>query len=212
MYQYVLFDLDGTLTDPKEGITKSIRYALKQYGIEATMEELIPFIGPPLGESFKHYYGFSEEKAKEAIEKYREYYSEKGIYENTLYEGIDLLLKELYEKGVRIILATSKPLFFAKKVLEYFKIDQYFYFVAGSELNGVRGEKHEVIEYAIKHASIDITKAIMVGDRKFDINGARMHHIDTIALTFGYGSIEELQEAGAYKIVDSVAQLKKELL
>ena len=213
-YKYVLFDLDGTLTDPVEGITNSIIYALKKYNIEISgREELYKFIGPPLLESFEKYYGFSKEEAKKALEYYREYYKDKGIFENLVYDGCEDLLKELKDKGLLLIVATSKPEVFAKKILEYFDIAKYFTFIAGSNLDGSRVKKGEVIEYALKCCNIvDLSKAIMIGDREHDIIGAKSIGIASIGVLFGYGDRNELENAGADFIAESVADIKKFLL
>ncbi|NLA73719.1 MAG: HAD family hydrolase [Clostridiales bacterium] len=213
-YKYVLFDLDGTLTDPVEGITNSIIYALKKYNIEISgREELYKFIGPPLLESFEKYYGFSKEEAKKALEYYREYYKDKGIFENLVYDGCEDLLKELKDKGLLLIVATSKPEVFAKKRLEYFDIAKYFTFIAGSNLDGSRVKKGEVIEYALKCCNIvDLSKALMIGDREHDIIGAKSIGIASIGVLFGYGDRNELENAGADFIAETVADIKKFLL
>lgn len=213
-YKYVLFDLDGTLTDPAEGITNSIIYALKKYNIEISNRgELYKFIGPPLLESFEKYYGFSKEEAKKAVEYYREYYKNKGIFENLLYDGCDDLLKELKDEGLLLIVATSKPEVFAKKILEYFDIEKYFTFIAGSNLDGSRAKKGEVIEYALECCNIvDLLKAIMIGDREHDIIGAKSAGIASIGVLFGYGDRSEHENAGADFIAETVADIKKILL
>ena len=213
-YKYVLFDLDGTLTDPVEGITNSIIYALKKYNIEISgREELYKFIGPPLLESFEKYYGFSKEEAKKALEYYREYYKDKGIFENLVYDGCEDLLKELKDKGLLLIVATSNPEVFAKKILEYFDIAKYFTFIAGSNLDGSRVKKGEVIEYALKCCNIvDLSKALMIGDREHDIIGAKSIGIASIGVLFGYGDRNELENAGADFIAETVADIKKFLL
>lgn len=150
MYETVLFDLDGTLTDPGEGITKSVAYALGKYGIGvADRAELYKFIGPPLHESFEIYYGFSAEQAKEAVEYYREYYRETGIFENIVYPGIEDMLEVLRNSGRTLAVATSKPEQFAKEILEHFHLAGYFEYVAGANMDGTRTKKDEVISYAL---------------------------------------------------------------
>lgn len=173
MYEVILFDLDGTLTDPGVGITNSVAYALKKYGIEVTDKtELYKFIGPPLQESFETYYGFSEEKARTAVEYYREYYRDKGIFENLVYEGIEKLLKTIYDSGKKIIVATSKPEIFANKILEHFHLAKYFTYIAGASMDGTRTKKDEVISYALKTCYIsDFSKVVMIGDREHDVIG-----------------------------------------
>lgn len=213
-YEYLLFDLDGTLTDPVLGITNSVMYALKKYGIEVNdRRELYKFIGPPLTDSFENFYGFSKAEAVNAVEYYREYYREKGIFENTVYDGIETLLKTLKDNGRTLLLATSKPKVFAEQILEYFKIAEYFTFVAGSNLDGTRVKKGEVIKYALENCmNIDLSKAVMIGDREHDIIGAKEAGMDSIGVLFGYGSRDELEKAGADKIVESVAKLRRVLL
>lgn len=211
-YDYVLFDLDGTLTDPGEGITNSVMYALEKFGIKVDdRKKLYPFIGPPLHEAFETFFGFSHTDAARAVDYYREYYRERGVYENKLYDGIPELLASLKEGGLKILLATSKPEYFAGVVLRHFKIDSYFDFVGGSNLDGSRTKKAEVIEYTLASASVaDRRRAIMVGDREHDINGARLTGLHVAAVTYGYGSREELAEADY--IIDNLTELKKILL
>ncbi len=207
----MLFDLDGTLTDPGIGITNSVMYALKKYGIEvADRAELYKFIGPPLNESFEKYFGFSHEEAMKAVEYYREYYKVKGIYENSLYDGIENLLKKLFENGKRIILATSKPEVFAKEILHHFGIEKYFSYIAGSNLDGSRVAKADVIAYALTEAGVaDKTGAVMIGDREHDIIGAKKNGLDSIGVLFGYGSRDELEAAGANFIAETVSDIEK---
>lgn len=207
--KYYLFDLDGTLTDPKEGITKSVQYALESYGIDVyDLDELDKFIGPPLFDAFIEYYGFSETDARGAIEKYRERYSKVGIFENVLYDGMEDLLKKLADSGKTLLVATSKPTFFAEKVLEYFEIAKYFAFVAGSELDGARTRKSDVIKYALENARItDLDACIMIGDRLHDVAGAKESGLESVGVLYGYGSREELEKAGADYIAESVESL-----
>ena len=213
-YKYILFDLDGTLTDPKEGITKSIQYALKKYDINIDdLDSLVNFIGPPLIDSFKEYYGFDEEKSKEAVEFYREYYKTKGIFENFVYPGISDMLENMMRKGCIVILATSKPTLFAEQILEYFNLRQFFDYVIGSNLDGTRGKKGDIIKYIINSSGIEnINEVVMVGDRKYDIAGAKENNIDSIGVTFGYGSIEELKSAEPTYISDSAEDIFKLVL
>lgn len=209
MYQVVLFDLEGTLTDPGLGITNSVMYALKKWGIEVSeRSELYKFIGPPLKESFERFYGFSEEKAEKTVEYYREYFREKGLYENEVYEGIKELLERLNASGHKVILATSKPEEFAIKILEHFDLAKYFSYIGGASMDGVRSKKSDVIHYALEKADInELSEAVMVGDREHDILGAKQVGIDSIGVLFGYGDYEELENAGATYIVDSVAKI-----
>ena len=211
MYNYILFDLDGTLTDPGRGITNSVAYALNKFGIEvADKTELYKFIGPPLTDSFEKYYGFSSEDAVTAVEYYREYFKPKGIYENEIYEGVPELLKTLKENGKAVILATSKPEIFAKEILKYFGIDVYFDFVAGATLDKSRTKKGDVIAYALNSLGItDKGKCLMVGDREQDINGARQNGIDSLGVLYGYGDMQELTNAKSTYIAKTVTDIIK---
>lgn len=213
-YKYILFDLDGTLTDPKLGITKSVAYALKSYGIEVDdLDSLLKFIGPPLKDSFVKYYGFSEEQGIEAVEKYREYFKPYGIYENKVYDGVENMLAELVKCGKKVILATSKPTVFAKVILEHFKLDQYFTCVVGSELDGSRVKKGDVVAEALRQARVaDKSQAVMIGDREHDIIGAKENGIDSIGVLYGYGDRAEHEAAGAGMIVESVEELVEYLM
>ena len=214
MYQFYFFDLDGTITDSSLGITNSVRYALAKYGIEEPdRKKLYRFIGPPLTESFREFYGFPEEQCQEAIRYYREYYRDKGIYENQVYDGLEEVLKKLKEAGKQLVVATSKPEVFAREIIRYFHLDSYFSYVAGMELDGGRGTKAEVIEYAIRSCGAeDRREILMIGDRKHDVEGAAAHGIRTIAVTFGYGSVEELTTVGAWKLAHTMEELTALLL
>lgn len=209
-YKYILFDLDGTLTDPKEGITRSVAYALRYYGIHVEdLDSLCKFIGPPLKDSFVQYYGFEDIRAEEAVEKYREYFKPYGVYENKVYGGVDNLLKKLKKSGKVIILATSKPTVFARTILEHFDLMKYFDVVCGSELDGSRVKKGDVIAYALEQAEVtDKSQAVMIGDREHDIIGAKQNGLDSIGVLYGYGCMEEFKEHGA----DAVARTMDELI
>ena len=213
-YKYILFDLDGTLTDPKLGITKSVAYALKSYGIQVDdLDSLLKFIGPPLKDSFVKYYGFSEEQGAEAVEKYREYFKPYGIYENKVYDGVENMLAELVKCGKKVILATSKPTVFANMILEYFHLDKYFTCAVGSELDGSRVKKGEVITEALRQAGVtDKSLAVMIGDREHDILGAKENGIDSIGVLYGYGDRDEHEAAGAGMIVESIEELLQYLI
>lgn len=205
MYKTVLFDLDGTLTDPGIGITNSVAYALKKYGIEGQeREKLYSFIGPPLNDSFKKYYGFSDEKAMEAIGVYREYFRDKGIFENEVYDGIRELLQKIKVSGRKIVLATSKPEEFALTILEHFELIKYFDVVAGASMDEKRNKKGDVIRYALEKGCLTAENAVMVGDREHDVFGAGENGIDTIGVLYGYGSRDELEKAGAMYIAETV--------
>lgn len=211
MYGIVLFDLDGTLTDPGIGITNSVAYALRKWGIEPPPRtELFKFIGPPLADSFSKFYGFSPEDAEKSVEYYREYFRDRGLYENEIYPGAEAILKALKAGGRKVVLATSKPEEFAKRILEYFHIDGYFDFVAGASMDSSRNKKGDVIAYALRDAKItDLKNAVMVGDREHDILGARENGLDSIGVLFGYGSREELKAAGATHIAEKMEDILK---
>lgn len=198
-YQTVLFDLDGTLTDPQEGITKSVAYALKAYGINVPdRSALRRFIGPPLVDSFMEEYGFGREKALEAVEKYRERFRVKGLYENRVYDGIPELLSDLRANSIRLMVATSKPTVFAEQILSYFGLRPFFDFVAGAELDGSRDRKADVIRYALEENQItEISSVLMIGDRLYDIVGAQQNNLASMGVLYGFGSREELEQAGA---------------
>ena len=209
MYETVLFDLDGTLTDPGLGITNSVMYALKKFNIEVEdRASLYKFIGPPLRESYAKYYHLSDEEITRAVAYYREYFSVKGIYENELYEGIAEMLEQIKDSGRKVVLATSKPEEFAAEILRYFHIDHYFDFVAGSTMDGTRVRKADVIAYALEsHGITDLSLAVMVGDREHDILGAKEVGLDSIGVLYGYGSREELQSAGATYLAEQVTDI-----
>ena len=209
MYKTVLFDLDGTLTDPGLGITNSIMYALEKFHIKVEdRTSLYKFIGPPLRESYAKYYHFSDEEITRAVAYYREYFSVKGIYENVLYDGIAKLLEKIKDSGRKVVLATSKPEEFAAEILRYFHIDQYFDFVAAATMDGTRNSKSAVIAHALLSCEIaDLASTVMIGDREYDIIGAKAAGIDSIGVLYGYGSREELQSAGATYIAEHVSDI-----
>ncbi|MCF8018716.1 MAG: HAD-IA family hydrolase [Vallitaleaceae bacterium] len=215
LYKYILFDLDGTLTNPKTGITKSVTYALKKIkNIDANLDDLTKFIGPPLKESFMDFYDFTEEEAKEAILYYREYFVDHGIYENEIYEGIKELLEDLQKTNTYVLaVATSKPTKFAELIIKHFGLDEYFTSIVGSNLDGTRTKKSEVIEEVLLRLSIkDKREVVMIGDRQHDILGAKEMVIDSIGVTYGYGTYDELKRAGANYIVNSIQGLRDLLL
>lgn len=207
----ILFDLDGTIIDPKIGITESVKYALDYFDIKVNnLSELYKFIGPPLKKSFMNYYGFNEKDAKKAVEKYRERFSKKGIYESVLYDGVIEILEYLKSKKKFICIATSKPLIFTKEILKYFNILKYFDFISASELNGSRSEKTEIIKYIIDENNINqLEKMIMIGDRCYDIIGAKENNIESIGVLYGYGNIEELEKSNANYIIKNIKDIKK---
>ena len=209
MKNIILFDLDGTITDPKVGITKSVQHALRYFNINVeNPDDLCCFIGPPLRGAFREYYGFSEADANKAVEIYREYFTEKGIFENILYPGMKDLLIKLKAQNKTLILATSKAAVFAERILKHFGIYELFNFISGAELNGERSEKFEVIAYALEKNNIkDLDSCIMVGDRKHDIIGAKKAGIESVGVLYGYGSVEELTEAEPTYIAKNIDEL-----
>lgn len=214
MKKYLLFDLDGTLTDPEEGITKAVQLALAHFGIQVEdRTSLRPFIGPPLWDQFQEYAGLSAEQSDEAVKVFRQYYLEKGVYENREYDGIRQMLGALKCAGYRLYVATSKPETTAGIVMKYFGFTDYFAYVAGADLEGTRVRKADVIRYLLEKEGIaDPGEAVMIGDRKHDILGAKEVGMDSIGVLYGYGSREELEEAGAGCIAASVEELEEYLL
>lgn len=215
MFNYILFDLDGTLTDPKLGITSSVQYALRALGIEEpSLDKLEPFIGPPLADSFREFYGLDEGQIETAIAKYRERFNDRGIYENEIYPGIAEMLAALKASGKKLSIASSKPTRFVERILDYFDIRTYFDVIIGSNMDGTRSKKEEVVEEALRQMlPSEMTPAekkaavAMVGDRRFDIEGAREHGITSVGVAFGYAPEGELEQAGADYIVDTVNAL-----
>ena len=206
--KYILFDLDGTVTNPQEGIKNSVKYALEYFGIHTEDNSTLnKYIGPPLRQSFMEYAGLSEEQSHIGMIKYREYFGPKGIYENEVYKGIPELFEILKGDGKKIILATSKPWIYAEMILEKFDLKKYFDFVAGSEMNGVRTNKADVIKYAIEKYNIPVEDAIMIGDRKHDIIGAKKNGLKTIGVLYGFGNECELKKAGADYIVENIENI-----
>ena len=210
MYKAILFDLDGTLTDSGEGITKSVQYALEKIGKpEPDLEKLRVFVGPPLLEQFEQYAGIDRETERKAVEIYRERYAPIGVYENELYPGIQELLSGLKQRGYKLAIASSKPENFVRIVAEYFHIDSYFDEMVGSEPNGERTNKTEVIEEALKRLGLSKHReqVLMVGDKEHDVFGARRAGLECVAVSYGYGTKEELENAHPLKIVNSTEEL-----
>ena len=238
MLKKILFDLDGTLTNPKTGITKSVQYALAHFGIEEEADNLTQFIGPPLIDSFMNFYGFSLEQAREGVTAYREYFAPKGIFENDVYPGVPEMLAALKENGAILAVASSKPELFVEQILEHFDLAKYFDVVVGSLLNETRTSKEEVLEEALRQLGVmstdnlrqvgytkkdndivatmedDDKKATiaMVGDRKFDIIGAKAHGLTAVGVSFGFAEPGELEAEEPDFIAETVEQLKDYLL
>lgn len=217
MKKYLLFDLDGTLTDPGVGITTCVQYALQSFGIEEPeLSRLECFIGPPLKDSFKEFYQMDDEQADKAIEKYRERFQDQGIFENEVYKGIPEMLRLLQSKGFYLAVASSKPTVYVERILEHFNLRKYFCVVVGSELDGSRVNKEDVMLEALNrlfsYKPIQHSQVYMIGDRKFDIEGARKLKVESVGVAYGYGDMEELKAAKADYIVRSVEELQKFLM
>lgn len=209
-YQHLFFDLDGTIIDPKVGITGSVAYALGKMGFEQTdMDKLTKYIGPPLSESLVQYNHFNAEQVKEAVGYYRDHFKKYGIMQNVLYPGMVELLKYFYDRGIKLYLATSKPLVFAEIILKNYGIEHYFTTIMGSNLDGTRVRKGEVIEELIRVSELtDRSTMVMIGDREHDVIGAIENSIDSIGVEYGFGSFEELEDAGATYVAESIPMLK----
>ena len=212
MFTHIFFDLDGTLTDPAQGITNSFIHALKFFGRELpSYEELCKLIGPPLPYSFETILGFPKEKVMEAVAKYREYFASKGLYENSVYPGIPRLLQNLKEQGKHLVVATSKPEEYSVKIIEHFNLSQYFDYICGSLMDESRSKKDEVIAYALQCCGLgegDKDRVLMIGDRFHDIEGAKKNGIKSCGVLFGYGSFKELKDAGADFIAADIQELE----
>ncbi|CAK7040039.1 MAG: 5'-nucleotidase [Desulfovibrio sp.] len=205
----VFFDLDGTITDSEVGIINSVQYALKHFGVSMTRESLIPFIGPPLRDSFSKLFPDDQEKVEGVIRKYREYYTDQGIFENRLYDGIFELLHTLAAEGRTLALATSKPEPFALRIVEHFDIAQCFTCVAGAEFNGPRNNKTAVLRYACERLGVTPSAScLMIGDRKYDVAGAHAVGMPCAAVLYGYGSEAELKAAEADWLCPDVPSLQ----
>ena len=207
--EHLFFDLDGTLTDSMLGITKATQYALKRYGIEVEdLNELRPFVGPPLHESFMKYYNFNEKDAQDAILVFREYYNETGWLENVPYEGIESVLQELIACGKKLYVATSKPEWMAKRVLDHFGLSVYFTFIGGADDAESRVKKGDVIQYVLDQCNLnDKDSIVMIGDREHDIIGAHKKGIDAVGVLYGYGDREEMEQIQADWITETPATL-----
>ena len=208
-YKYCFLDLDGTLVDSSPSITQSVQYALEKMGIEPPpAEELTCFIGPPLVDAFSKYAGMNYEDSVKATNYYREIYRAGNIFKCNVYDGIVTLLEALNRANIPCVLATCKPHEFANKILDYHDLSKYFAFVSGPEMDGTRNEKHEVISYAAEHLGIsDLSKILMVGDHINDVNGARYHGIPCAGVRWGFGTEQQLLDAGAAYLCDTPADI-----
>lgn len=213
MLNYILFDLDGTLTDSGNGIINSLKYALNKMGIKETDESVLKsFIGPPIKERGIEVYGITVKESEDLLAFYREYFVKQGMYENEVYSGVKEMLHTLKNAGKKIIVATSKPEVHACEILRHFGLLQYFDMIVGATLDGKISDKNQVLTEAIKRAKVNVKSAVMIGDRKYDINGGKKFNMITVGVTYGYGDYQELKDAGADYIVDSANQLEKLLM
>lgn len=211
-WQYLFFDLDGTITDSAPGITNSIIYARKKWGLEpGTNADYLKFIGPPMPQSFEEFWGFSHEDAVRFLQDYREYFSARGLFENDLYPGVLPLLRDLKAAGKTLYIATTKPTGFSERIAEHFGFAEYFDMISGSDLTR-DNTKYDVIRNARDACHSDMSDAVMVGDKSHDVEGAHEHGIPCIGVTWGFGGRDELEAAGADYIVDDAAELRALLL
>ena len=203
----IFFDLDGTITDSKKGIFASICHALDYFGIQSREEEkLQKFLGPPLVDAFMEHYGMSEEDANTALMKYREFYSVEGVYMLSMYEGFDALLQTIKEKGYTVVLATSKPIFYAEKIVERIGIKPYFEYLCGATMDETLNKKEDIIRYIIEEKQYPKERILMVGDRNHDIKGAVLNGVEALGVLYGYGSYEELKNAGCRHFANTVEE------
>ena len=209
-YDAVFFDFDGTIADTGAGIFNSVSYAIAAMGFPPLPDDrLRTFIGPPVFDSFKRELGLNDEDAAKAVEKYRERYSESGIYQLEVYNGIEELIKELKNSGIKVAIASSKPEKFVVRLIDYLNISHLIDFIAAPESDKAPDKKTVLVERAVKHFGVDKTRALMVGDRYFDIDGANGAGVESIGVTFGYGSREELEKAGSTYLVDNAEEIRK---
>ena len=214
-YDLCIFDLDGTLTDPGLGITKSYRYALASFGIHEEPDDLTRFIGPPLRDIFRDVYGFSDSDTEKAVAIYREYYSTDGLLENTVYPGIPELLQYLLDNEKTLAVATNKVRLYTIEILKHFELERCFTFVSADEMDGslTKNGKRDIILAVLE--TIDPERnlsAVLIGDRKLDVHGAREAGIHSIGVTWGYGSRKELLDTGATHLADTPDELRRLLV
>lgn len=213
-YTSVLFDLDGTIIDSSLGITKAVEYALDKHGVRhAGRESLKCFIGPPLREQFMSFCGVDEQKGSDFVNTYREYYAVKGIFECCLYEGVVEMLQRLKSNGVSLYIATSKPEKFAKKILEYFRIEDMFEYVGGANFDNTRTDKAQVIKYVLNEAGLtDKKSVVMIGDCTHDIIGAHKNGIDAIGVLYGFGEREDLEKLHTVYLCENTREISDFIL
>ena len=208
-FENILFDLDGTLTDPAEGIVNSVIYAMKKMNFEnVDRSGLLHFIGPPLTDSFMNQCSVDQDTAELMITYYREYFSTSGKFENEVYKGVTDLLSELYRDGLNLFVATSKPTVFAKEILKHFNLDEYFIDIVGSNMDNTRTSKAEIISHIIQMHSLIPSKCVMIGDTMHDLIGAKACHISSIAVAYGYGDKHEFENFAPIEVVDNISGLK----
>lgn len=212
--QYIFFDLDGTITDSAEGILNAFEYALSHYNIKIEdRKDLRKILGPPLHYSFMNFFGFKEDQKDEVISIYREYFSTKGIFENSVYDGIEDVIKALKDAGKTLVIATSKPAYYTEIILKHFNLDKYFTFVSGAEMDGSRAKKEDIIKYALDNMKItNLDDVVMIGDREHDIKGANINGLQSIGVLYGYGNEKEFTDNGADFIVSKPDEILEILL
>ncbi len=214
-FEFILFDLDGTLTDSGPGILSCLEYALEDQGIPIPeRDQMRTYLGPPLVDTFRGVFGMNDQQIAQAIDKYRERYHDIGLFENSVYEGVPVLLAELQGAGLRMATATSKPEYSATRILQHFELDQYFEFIGAAALDGTRDSKSLVIKHTLDNTNTNPTShnMIMIGDRRHDVYGAREHGIDTIGVLWGYGDADELTSAGVTDLATNTENLKNLLI
>ncbi len=208
-YKIILFDLDGTLIDPKIGITTAVQFALSKYGIQEERNNLLHFIGPPLNKSFQKYYGFNDKESMEAVTYYREYFLSKGMYESNVYKGIIDLLEKLNKFQKKLYVVTSKPTYFAEQIVAHHGLDKFFEKIVGSKKDLSNADKPSLVDKALKLNKNELKSSfVMIGDREHDIIGAQANSIDSIGVTFGYGSVNEITNAKPTHIAKSIKELE----
>ena len=204
----LLFDLDGTIIDSQDGILNAVQHTLSQYGIKESKKNLYCYIGPPILDSLIHFHHFSLKEAQLAVPIYREYYAQHGMKQNPLFPGVWDMLQIFLQKGKKLAIATSKPVEVAVPILEDLKLTPFFHFIGGSSLSGERPHKSDVIRHVIDRLPVqDLSKAVMIGDRCYDIAGAKKVGISSVGILYGYGSRKELEEAGADQIAETPIDL-----
>lgn len=209
-YDAVFFDFDGTIADTGEGIFSSVEYAIEEMGFSPLpFDRLRTFIGPPIFESFRRELGMNDEQAAVAVEKYRERYSESGIFRLRVYDGIEDLIKQIKKSGIKVAIASSKPEKFVMRLIDYLNISPLIDFIAAPESDKAPEGKTVLVEKAVNRFGVDKTRALMVGDRYFDIDGANGAGVESVGVTFGYGSREELEKAGSTYLADNADDIRK---